>query len=246
MADEIQLAAATPPSRPRRPSPTGVRPGRLIIVGSGIRAVGQFTLEAQGHIKEANKVFYCVANPVTERWIEEQNPNAYDLYRLYGNDKPRQITYTQMAEILLAHVRQGYRVVGVFYGHPGVFVNPSHRAVAIAREEGHHAIMLAGVSAEDCLYADLGIDPSRVGCQVLEATDLLLRRRTLLPDSHVILFQVGSVGDMGFNFGGFANRNFGVLVDHLEEVYGADHKLTHYVAPQYPAAGAGGAALEDL
>src|SRR3546814_12671609 len=34
-----------------------------------------------------------------------------------------------------------------------------HKAIAQARAEGLEAHMEAGVSAEDCLYADLGIDP---------------------------------------------------------------------------------------
>lgn len=65
---------------------------------------------------------------------------------------------------MLQEVRLGKKVVGVFYGHPGVFVSPSHRAISIARFEGYEAKMLPAVSAEDSLYADLGIDPSRPGC----------------------------------------------------------------------------------
>ena len=72
------------------------------------------------------------------------NPNAKDMYMLYDNDKMRRKTYVQMAEVMLHDVRKGLTVVGVFYGHPGVFVNPSHRAIAIARREGYQAMMLPG------------------------------------------------------------------------------------------------------
>lgn len=181
----------------------GTRPGRLVVVGSGIKSVGQFTLEAIGEIKRADRVFFAVADPTTEAFIIENNPAAVDLYSLYDDEKPRHDTYIQMSEVLLREVRKGYYVVGVFYGHPGVFVNPSHRAIAIARAEGHDAVMYAGVSAEDCLYAEVGVDPSRPGSQTVEATDLLLRNRPLLTHSHVIIFQVGCVGLMGFNFKGF-------------------------------------------
>ena len=94
--------------------------------------------------------------------------------------------------------------------------------------------MLPGISAEDNLFADLGVDPSRPGCQIVEATDLLLRERPLLTESHVIIFQVGSVGDLGFNFKGFPNDKFHVLVDRLAEEYGDEHELIHYVAAQFP------------
>jgi hypothetical protein len=37
--------------------------------------------------------------------------------------------------------------------------------------------MLPGISAEDCLFADLGIDPGIYGCQSYEATDFLANGR---------------------------------------------------------------------
>jgi uncharacterized protein YabN with tetrapyrrole methylase and pyrophosphatase domain len=105
---------------------------------------------------------------------------------------------------MLQSVREGLNVVGVFYGHPGVFVNPSLRAIAIAQSEGYSARMLPGISAEDCLFADLLIDPARPGSQTVEATDILLRERPLLTSSHVIIYQVGCIGVAGFNFSGLS------------------------------------------
>jgi len=37
-----------------------------------------------------------------------------------------------------------------------------------------------------------------------------------LTDGHVVVWQIGCVGDLGFNFGGYDNRNQGLLVDYLE------------------------------
>ena len=210
--------------------------GKLVIVGSGIRAVGQFTLEAQGHIQQADIVLYAAADPVTDMWIEKQNPNCFDLYQYYANDKNRIITYTQMIERIMDEVRAGKYVCAIFYGHPGVFVTPSHNAIAIARQEGYEAEMLPAISAEDCLYADLGVDPSIPGLQIFEATDLLLRQRRIDTAMNLILFQVGCVGDVGFKFNGFANSNFHVLVDHLEKVYGPDHEVINYVASMFTMA----------
>jgi len=124
--------------------------------------------------------------------------------------------------------------VGVFYGHPGVFVNPAHRAISIAKSEGYKARMLPGVSAEDCLFADLGIDPANPGCSSYEATDYLLRTRPANIHSHFVLWQVGCVGITDFNFKGFDNSKFSVLVDRLEQEYGADHTVVHYIAAILP------------
>src|SRR6266700_5714918 len=142
---------------------TQKKQGSLVVVGSGIKSVGHFTLEAQAHIQNADIVLYATADPVTDMWIQKNNPNCFDLYEYYGNDKSRIITYTQMIERILAEVRSGKYVCALFYGHPGVFVTPSHNAIELARREGYDAVMLPAVSAEDCLYADLGVDPSMPG-----------------------------------------------------------------------------------
>ncbi|OAX34568.1 hypothetical protein K503DRAFT_832959 [Rhizopogon vinicolor AM-OR11-026] len=75
-----------------------------------------------------------------------------------------------MCEVMLKDVRAGHHVLGVFYGHPGVFVSPSHRAIAVARQEGYKARMLPGISAEDFMFADLEFDPAYSGCRTCEAT----------------------------------------------------------------------------
>lgn len=91
---------------------------------------------------------------------------------------------------MLHPVRHGQKVVTIYYGHPGIFVYASHRAIRIALKQGLKAKMLPGVSALDCLFADLGVDPSYPGLQVLEATDFLVRNRKVLTDSHLVILQV--------------------------------------------------------
>ena len=99
---------------------------------------------------------------------------------------------------------------------------------------GIPARILPGISAEDCLVADLNIDPSLPGMQTLEATDYLLRRRTLMTDLHVVIWQVGCVGDTGFNFKGYKNENFSLLIDSLQKVYGENYVIVHYICNQFP------------
>ncbi|CAM4467228.1 SAM-dependent methyltransferase [Paenibacillus tarimensis] len=207
--------------------------GKLIIMGSGIASVG-FTRDTEMHIKAADYVFYVVTDAVTKIWIKESRPDAYDLSALYSDSKPRYSTYMQMTEAMLYYVRQGKTVAAIYYGHPGVFALSTHRAVSIARREGHHAIMKPGISALDCLCADLGVDPSYPGMQTMEATDMLLRGKAPDTTMHVVLWQVGLVGVTGFRRRGYLNRNFNVLVEFLQQVYGRDYVITHYIAAHYP------------
>jgi hypothetical protein len=50
----------------------------------------------------------------------------------------------------------------------------------------------------------------------------------------VVIWQIGCVGDMGFNFAGYDNRNLHTLVDYLEETYSPDQEVIHYQGSQYP------------
>jgi precorrin-2 methylase len=71
-------------------------------------------------------------------------------------------------------VREGLNVCAAFYGHPGVFVYASHQSIRLARAEGFEAQMLPGISAEDCVFADLGIDPENMGVRVTKQQILAL------------------------------------------------------------------------
>lgn len=209
--------------------------GRLTIVGSGIKAVAHFTQETVAHIRDADVVFYKVIDGASAAFIRDLNPNAIDLSQYYGDDKRRRITYIQMAEVMLREVRAGRTVVGVFYGHPGFFVDPARRALAVAAKEGYPTEMLAGVSSTDTLFADLRIDPAQSGLQMLEATDLLLRNRPLVTSGHVVILQVGSVGDAAYNFAhGFRNNKRAILFERLIETYGPDHVTVLYLAASLP------------
>jgi len=206
--------------------------GSLTISGSGIASVSHITLGTLAHIKEAEKVFYVVCDPLTEAFIRENaTGTCCDLTVYYDKDKDRYDSYIQMCEVMLIEVRAGYNVLGIFYGHPGVFVSPSHRAIALAREEEYNAKMLPGISAEDYLFADLEFDPATYGCMTSEATELLMRNTPLNTSVHNIIWQVGAVGVTTMVYD---NAKFHLLVDRLETDFGPDHKVVHYIGAVLP------------
>jgi uncharacterized protein YabN with tetrapyrrole methylase and pyrophosphatase domain len=120
------------------------------------------------------------------------------------------------------------------YGHPGVFVYPSHEAIRRARSEGYEAKMLPGISSEDCLFADLGVDPGIHGCQSFEATDFLINNRTIDPRSSLVLWQIGVLGDSTFKKYFYDLSAFSLLVERLQQIYPADHQVILYEAAVFP------------
>jgi siroheme synthase len=206
--------------------------GQLVIVGSGIRAISDLTLDAEAQIRTAQKVLYCVADPVIRLHLLKFQSES--LYGLYANDRPRIETYLAMVDALLAPVRAGLRVCGVFYGHPGVFAWPTHQAIRIARRDGFRAEMHPGISADASFFADLGIDPSKPGCHSLEATDFLIHSRTPDTTSHFLLWQAECAGDLGFNFAGYRRHNFEILIERLGQFYPTSHPVIIYEATALP------------
>ena len=138
-----------------------------------------------------------------------------------------------MVEEILGAVRDGKRVCAVFYGHPGVYVEPSHEAVRRAREEGFEARMLPAVSAEDCLVADLGVDPGERGWQSWEATGFLLHGFRPDPTAGLVLWQVDGIGKLDWNLDPDP-RGLPALADVLGELYPPEHELVFYRASIYP------------
>lgn len=212
-----------------------VHRGSLIVVGTGIRLVGQATLEAVSAIEQAAKVFFLVNDPATIAWIRGLNPTAESLADCYVEGIARTRIYRVMAERIVSAVQAGLNVCAAFYGHPGVFVDASHEAIRQARLAGCPASMMPGISAEACLFADLGVDPAANGCQSFEATDFLLSRRKFDPSSALILWQVGVLGEASVRASMSCRpERLAVLTRHLERHYPPSHRVVLYEAAQYP------------
>ena len=182
------------------------KPGSLTIAGSGIASVVHITLETLAHIQGANAVFYVVADPATKAFIRK-NPKSpcTDLHVFSHKIEPRYDTYVQMAEVslhgdfvrfctdttiqtMLNAMIMGRNALGVFYGHPGVFVSPSRKALAIAREEGYQAKMLPSSTLQCTVAARF------------EATHLLLRNTPPYTSINIILWHVGAVSVSKMDF----------------------------------------------
>jgi len=210
--------------------------GSLTVIGTGIRPQ-QLTAESRQALVEADDVLYLTAEPGGGSWLERLHPNVRSLEDCYVEGAARRTAYEAMVEALLEPVRRGRNVCGAFYGHPGVFVTPSHEAVRQARAEGFPARMLPAVSAEDCLYADLGIDPGFSGRQSYEATKFLEERRPIDVHAYLILWQISVIGvDRAVS----SPRQEGLaeLAEALLAHYPPEHEVVLYEASPYPIADA--------
>jgi precorrin-6B methylase 1 len=221
--------------RMHTPSQNSLKSGSLAVVGMGMTLGSHLTPISRSHIEQADVVFAALSDNLVEEWLMRMNPDVRSLQGHYAEGKSRMLTYREWLELIMAEVRAGKNVCAVFYGHPGIFAWTPHKAIEVARAEGYAAHMEAGVSSEDCLYADLGIDPGRYGCQHFEASQFLLYDRQLDTAGYVVLWQVGLVGDTTLarlSTTGAAYRQ--ILVDRLSRDYPLDHEIILYRGATLP------------
>ena len=208
--------------------------GSLVNVGLGMTLGSHITPISRNYIEDADVVFVAASNNLVEEWVKTMNKNVFSLQIYYQEGKSRKLTYRKWVKLILTEVRKGRKVCGAFYGHPGIFAWAPHESIRQAKEEGYRAHMEAGVSAEDCLYADVGIDPGSYGCAHFEATQFLVKNKKFDASAYLILWQVSITGDTTctrYKTGADEKQQ---LVNKLLEVYPQQHKIILYECAVLP------------
>ena len=208
--------------------------GSLVCVGVGMTLGSHITPLSRSYIEKADVVFALVSDAVVELWVQEMHADVRSLQPYYHEGSSRLTSYQQMIAAILTEVRAGKRVCAAFYGHPGVFAWVPHRAIELAQAEGFAAHMEPGISAEDCLYADLGIDPGRHGCAHYEASQFMFHQRRIDASAYLILWQVGVAGDQSLARWSTTAAYRQLLVDVLADDYPLDHEVIVYQAATLP------------
>jgi uncharacterized protein YabN with tetrapyrrole methylase and pyrophosphatase domain len=207
----------------------------LTVVGTGYNVAGQVTPEAEAAIRRAERCFYLVSEPATSAWIRSIQPRARSLHDCYRAGEPGLDAWDRMVDRILAEARQGKDTCAAFYGHPAIYVPPGLASVRQARREGIPARLLPGISFEDCLIADLGVDPAVAGRLMFEATDFLIRARVFDATASLVLLQVGAIGLTDFTPGDRPNHvGLAVLAEVLRRHYPTSHRVALYRIAQLP------------
>lgn len=79
--------------------------GKLYVVGTGIKLESHISVEAQAHIRQADKVFFVGMGTVFAEWVEGMNKTAESLVSLYKDDKRRLDIYHDVADRVMGAVR---------------------------------------------------------------------------------------------------------------------------------------------
>lgn len=205
--------------------------GKLIVVGTGIKSVAHLSQETIIVIRQAARVLFLVNEPLMKEWITRENKNSQSLDTLYFSYEKRVDAYQAITDYIISENDKYPNLCVVFYGHPTLFASSALQAVRLVKQTNKTARILPAISSLDCLIADLAIDPGDSGCFSADATDFLIYKRVFDIRSHLILWQIASLG--AFNQEKTSCMN--VLQDYLLPFFPMDHMACLYEASQYPS-----------
>lgn len=207
---------------------------KIILVGTGIKSISHITKESEHCVKKAEKVLYLVNEPVLKEWIESNANNSTSLESIYFSEIDRKKAYREISNHITRSLDTHDHVCVVFYGHPTVFVESGLMALKELEQKGIEAVVLPAISSEDCLFADMKIDPSDGGCFSIDATEFLVREKRIDITSHLVLWQIGMICRSGLPTNEVNTEGLIKLQNKLASFYPEHNEAFIYEAALYP------------
>jgi uncharacterized protein YabN with tetrapyrrole methylase and pyrophosphatase domain len=205
----------------------------LALVGTGIKTIAHITAEAKGYISSCDKVLYLINEPLLEMYVKKLAKSSRSLEPIYFKSKSREYAYTDIARTIHLELAKVTSLCVVIYGHPCIFATPG----LLALSDIPHSIktvICPGISAQDCLYADLKFDPAARGIHTFDATEYLLYDKLIDTSSHVVIYQIGMIGNLGMPTKQINLEAISFIKKKLLKLYAHEKTAIIYEAALYP------------
>jgi hypothetical protein len=207
----------------------------ISIVGLGVLNIDQITYETERAIRASNEVLYVDSGVATRAFLQKLCPKVTSLYEeSYSESACRLGSYDHMAVAVVDAALDHPPVTFAMMGHPIVGAEAPFLIHEMAHLLGLDVVTLPGISAMDCMFAELMIDPCMDGLQMYEATDLLLRRHPLLPEVPALIWQIGVVETRLHTLRRSKPARFERFLAYAMQFYAPDHQVIASFASQHP------------
>lgn len=213
---------------------------KLIIAGTGIKFLSHLTIEVKSAIETSCCVVFLLNEPAMKNWVVKNAKKYVSLDDIYFSSEQRSESYDKIANELLSTIQKNDDVCFLIYGHPTFFSSVVEKIKKIISSEEIIIQVMPGISAMDCLFADLKIDPGSMGLQSYDATEFLLYDENFSTTSHLVLWQIAIIGEIRVVNNNEINldrqkKAITILIKKLLIHYPEDHIVYLYVASQYPS-----------
>lgn len=212
---------------------------KLIIAGTGIKFLSHLTIEVKSAIETSSCVFFLLNEPAMKNWVVKNAKKYISLDDIYFSSKLRSPSYSKIVDELLRSLQKNDDICFLIYGHPTFFSSVVDKITKRISSKEVIIQIMPGISAIDCLFADLKIDPGKTGLQSYDATEFILYDEIFSITSHLVLWQIAIIGEMGIINNNEINLNrqkegITILISKLMTHYPEDYIVNLYVASQYP------------
>lgn len=206
----------------------------IYVVGIGIKWIEHITLEVDRVLGSCNEILYIERAPGIEEYFRKKCERTTNLTDLYAENSDRSKTYHEMAARVIEAALERSPVVFALYGHPTIYAFPPFLVREMANPLGLNVKILPGISALDCLFCDLAVDPSVNGIQMFEATDLLLRKHPINTTAATVIWQIGSLETALFSSARSAAHRFVRFKQYLLGFFPKDHPMYAVYSQPHP------------
>ncbi|MEM9146585.1 MAG: SAM-dependent methyltransferase [Pseudomonadota bacterium] len=205
------------------------------ILGLGIQTVDHATRETERILSTCTEVLFVDTGIATEQWLKTLCPRVTPLFgESYRPGSHRLSAYHHMAARVVEAAMQRPPVAFAMQGHPLVGVTAPRLIHQLANALELSVETHPGISSLDCLFVELGLDPMLGGLQIVEATDLLLRRRPLDPTVPALIAQIGAVESVLYNRRVSRPDRYRRFLAHMLQLYPQPHGVSALFTAPHP------------
>jgi hypothetical protein len=202
--------------------------GSLACIGLGVLFDAHLTPATRRRIARSDVIFAADPHAAAFLALNDLHNDIRSLWSEASAVSNSLLTDDAIVELVLEEIRHGKQVCVAFLGHPSCGTSSAHMLIRAAHQEGFHATFEPAISIENCIYADLGIDPGKFGCQQYDVSQIMLYRRSIDTSAYLLLWRFGAE-DMR------PEPRRKLLVEVLAREYPLDHQVFAYVPPTIDA-----------
>jgi len=200
---------------------------KIYLVGLGVKAGIQITLEAIQAIKRADKVYTIHSSVEFKQEIKKKyNDHLIDCASFFEGEKERAQVFRKIARTIIKEAidNENIRIAFAVMGNPLFLVSACEYLIAAEEDYGISLEVISGVSTFDTVLSDLKIDVG-YGAAMYDSTLFLSKHVIPVTNIPLLLFQIATTNNTILNKGNIPTNILQPLIEKLILHYGAGHEV---------------------